>query len=149
MNDPLVLLATILRTITIPPESGGSAISYIVRAGWLDQANKTTAGEITPTYSIKLMAGGTNGHDGNGLVSKYRDVYEVNVWCQTCGSYEPAANLNWKMVNELFSVIKSNRASADANTQYFEVIDSRDLTDGEVAPPIRRTQILVAAHGFR
>jgi hypothetical protein len=150
MNDPLILLKTIISGITIPPEAGGPAISYLVRIGWLDDKERTTAGELKPQYTIKALGSGTEGLDANGATSKYRQVYVVNVWCQTCGSYENAAKLNWKMVNELLTAIKTSRKTADTNTRYFEVInDGQDLTDGTITPPVRRTQILVAAHGFR
>lgn len=150
MNDPLPALLAIINTITIPPEAGGPAISYKARIGWLDNNDRTAAGELTPQFTISSMASSSLPHDSNGLVRKYRYVYQINVWNQTCGAYEPAANLNWKMVNQLLSVLTTNRKSADANTRYFEVINEGvDMTDGTVSPPVRRMQILVAAHGFR
>jgi hypothetical protein len=150
MNDPLPLLLTIVRGITIPPEAGGPAISYKARIGWLDTNDRATAGELLPQFTISVMAASEIPHDANGLVRKSRRVYAINVWNQAYGTYETPANLNWKMVNQLLSVLTTSRVSADANTRYFEVIDpGTDKTDGTVSPPIRRMQVLVAAHGFR
>lgn len=147
-TDPLTTLKTIIDTITIAPEIGNPAISKNVKIGWLDVSGKNTNGEITPTYTILKSTAPYMPFDGNDSVSEITMTIQVDVWNTPLG-VENAALLHEKMLEQLRTVIRTNRSNPSGTIRHLTLLSEADKTEVDTKPIIRRTMVLIGAKCFR
>jgi len=148
--DAVVTLKTLLDTITIPPESGGPAITKVVQTSWLDvAASKTASGQLNPTYTIVRTNLNAQALDANGATNKYDDLVQVDVWCSQLGTHETANRLREKMLAQLRAVILANRSKPDASNYYFEIASETPRDEPDQSPPLCRTMVRIGIAGLR